>query len=80
MTPCLHLKVGSSRSTTLYSFLYVHIVKVKWGKERYDDVELNTDEAPEVFKTQLYTLTGVPPERQKVMISGAMITVRRVVN
>ncbi|XP_065890713.1 ubiquitin carboxyl-terminal hydrolase 14-like [Dysidea avara] len=49
-------------------------VKVKWGKERYDDVELNTDEAPEVFKIQLFTLTGVPPERQKVMISGAMIT------
>ena len=51
------------------------IVKVKWGKERYDDVELNTEESPEVFKMQLFSLTGVPPDRQKVMISGAMIAV-----
>ena len=27
---------------------------------------------------QLFSLTGVPPERQKVMISGAMITVREL--
>ena len=55
--------------------IIVHAVKVKWGKERYDDVELNTDEPPEVFKMQLFSLTGVPPDRQKVMISGAMIAV-----
>ena len=51
------------------------VVKVKWGKERYDDVELNVEEPPEVFKMQLFSLTGVPPDRQKVMISGAMIAV-----
>ena len=48
---------------------------MKWGKERFDDVEINTDEPPEVFKMQLFSLTGVPPDRQKVMISGAMIAV-----
>ncbi|XP_075215647.1 ubiquitin specific protease 14 [Lycorma delicatula] len=45
-------------------------VKVKWGKEVYNDVEANTDEDPLVFKAQLFALTGVQPERQKVMIKG----------
>uniref|UniRef100_A0A914VZQ4 Ubiquitin carboxyl-terminal hydrolase n=1 Tax=Plectus sambesii TaxID=2011161 RepID=A0A914VZQ4_9BILA len=44
-------------------------VAVKWGKEKYD-VEANTDEAPLVFKSQLFALTGVQPERQKVMFKG----------
>lgn len=48
-------------------------VKVKWGKELFSDVELNTDEEPVVFKAQLFALTGVQPNRQKVMIKGAAI-------
>ncbi|ENN74687.1 hypothetical protein HUJ04_004806 [Dendroctonus ponderosae] len=44
-------------------------VKVKWGKESYQ-VDVNTDEPPELFKGQIFTLTGVLPERQKVMIKG----------
>ncbi|XP_061418280.1 ubiquitin carboxyl-terminal hydrolase 14 isoform X1 [Lethenteron reissneri] len=48
-------------------------VKVKWGKEKYDDVELNTDEVPIVFKAQLFALTGVHPDRQKVMLKGATL-------
>ena len=34
-------------------------VKVKWGKETYDEVDLNTEEEPMVFKAQLFALTGV---------------------
>jgi ubiquitin carboxyl-terminal hydrolase 14 len=45
-------------------------VKVKWGKENYPDIEVNTDEDPLVFKAQLFALTGVQPERQKVMLKG----------
>ncbi|XP_063225265.1 ubiquitin carboxyl-terminal hydrolase 14 [Bacillus rossius redtenbacheri] len=45
-------------------------VKVKWGKETYPDVEANTDEDPLLFKAQLFALTGVQPERQKVMLKG----------
>lgn len=45
-------------------------VKVKWGKELYPNVEVNTDEEPMLFKAQLYALTGVQPERQKVMVKG----------
>ena len=46
---------------------------MKWGKELFSDVELNTDEEPVVFKAQLFALTGVQPNRQKVMIKGAAI-------
>ncbi|MGH0136495.1 UNVERIFIED_CONTAM: hypothetical protein FKN15_007897 [Acipenser sinensis] len=45
-------------------------VNVKWGKEKFDAVELNTEEIPMVFKAQLFALTGVQPERQKVMVKG----------
>ncbi|KAG5896401.1 hypothetical protein JTB14_022489 [Gonioctena quinquepunctata] len=48
-------------------------VKVKWGKEAYPDIEVNTDEPPLLFKAQLFALTGVQPERQKVMIKGVTL-------
>jgi len=48
-------------------------VSVKWGKELYKDVEVDTTQSPLVFKSQLYTLTSVPPERQKVTIKGSLL-------
>jgi len=48
-------------------------VKGKWGKEDYPDVEINTDEPPLVFKAQLFALTGVNPNRQKVMMKGGTL-------
>lgn len=48
-------------------------VKVKWGKEVYPDIEANTDELPILFKAQLFALTGVQPERQKVMLKGVTL-------
>jgi ubiquitin carboxyl-terminal hydrolase 14 len=42
-------------------------VAVKWGKNKYD-VDLNLDEPPLIFKAQLFMLTQVPTERQKIMI------------
>ncbi|RCN48463.1 ubiquitin family protein [Ancylostoma caninum] len=44
-------------------------VNVKWGKEKYE-VLLDFDEPPLVFKSQLFALTGVPPDRQKVVVKG----------
>ncbi|KAK6052986.1 ubiquitin family protein [Cooperia oncophora] len=44
-------------------------VNVKWGKEKYE-VLLDLDEPPLVFKSQLFALTGVPPDRQKVVVKG----------
>ncbi|XP_076054607.1 ubiquitin specific protease 14 [Oratosquilla oratoria] len=51
----------------------VYKVKVKWGKELYTDVEVNTEEEPMVFKAQVFALTGVQPERQKIMVKGATL-------
>uniref|UniRef100_A0A3Q1F811 Ubiquitin carboxyl-terminal hydrolase n=1 Tax=Acanthochromis polyacanthus TaxID=80966 RepID=A0A3Q1F811_9TELE len=51
----------------------VFTVNVKWGKEKFDAVELNTEEPPMVFKAQLFALTGVQPDRQKVMVKGGTL-------
>lgn len=48
-------------------------VKVKWGRELFPDIEVNTDEEPILFKAQLFALTGVQPERQKVMCKGGIL-------
>uniref|UniRef100_A0A1A9W057 Ubiquitin carboxyl-terminal hydrolase n=1 Tax=Glossina brevipalpis TaxID=37001 RepID=A0A1A9W057_9MUSC len=48
-------------------------VKVKWGREQFPDIEVNTDEGPMLFKAQLFALTGVQPERQKVMCKGGIL-------
>ena len=62
-----------------YSFFWFYYlfsaVSVKWGKEKFTDVECNTEESPELFKAQLFALSGVAPDRQKVMITGAIIKV-----
>eukprot|EP00178_Gracilaria_changii_P010668 TRINITY_DN30_c0_g1_i3.p1 TRINITY_DN30_c0_g1~~TRINITY_DN30_c0_g1_i3.p1 ORF type:complete len:477 (+),score=137.35 TRINITY_DN30_c0_g1_i3:1276-2706(+) len=42
-------------------------VCVKWNKHTFADVQIDPDEAPHVFKSQLWTLTGVPPDRQTVL-------------
>jgi ubiquitin carboxyl-terminal hydrolase 14 len=47
---------------------------VKWQSENYSDIELNTEEQPILFKAQLFALTGVQPERQKVMFKGKIVS------
>ncbi|XP_021829636.1 ubiquitin carboxyl-terminal hydrolase 6-like isoform X1 [Prunus avium] len=48
-------------------------VSVKWQKEMFKAVEIDTTQPPYVFKCQLYDLTGVPPERQKIMVKGGLL-------
>ncbi|CAM6116265.1 unnamed protein product [Calypogeia fissa] len=48
-------------------------VSVKWQKELFPAVEIDTDQPPLVFKCQLFDLTGVPPERQKIMVKGGLL-------
>jgi len=48
-------------------------INVKWGKEQFTDVELNMSEPPLVFKAQMFALSGVQPERQKIMVKGQTI-------
>ena len=38
-------------------------------------MDCNTDEPPIVFKATLFSLSGVQPDRQKVMYKGAVIKV-----
>lgn len=42
-------------------------VNIKWGKQQFPDVVIDTASPVELFKAQLFALTGVPPERQKIM-------------
>ncbi|XP_078428157.1 ubiquitin carboxyl-terminal hydrolase 6-like isoform X2 [Wolffia australiana] len=48
-------------------------VSVKWQKETFPAVEIDTNLPPYVFKCQLFDLTGVPPERQKIMVKGGLL-------
>ncbi|KAI8048039.1 uncharacterized protein B0P05DRAFT_519510 [Gilbertella persicaria] len=48
-------------------------VTVKWNGKKFENLELDTDESPELFKTQIYSQTGVPPERQKIMVKGGIL-------
>ncbi|KFD67661.1 hypothetical protein M514_08517, partial [Trichuris suis] len=45
-------------------------VHVKWGKEKFDNVLVHLDQSPALFKAQLFSLTGVQPERQKIVWRG----------
>jgi ubiquitin carboxyl-terminal hydrolase 14 len=50
-------------------------VNVKWGKEKHE-VEIDEpggDDALDTFRAQLFALTGVPVERQKIMLKGKMM-------
>ena len=59
----------------LKHLMYIFVVNVKWGKEKFSDVECNTDEPPMVFKAQMFALSGVQPDRQKIMVKGAVVKV-----
>ncbi|KAN0076260.1 hypothetical protein V8E54_006402 [Elaphomyces granulatus] len=47
-------------------------VIVKHSGKRYD-VELDPTSSGETFKYQLYSLTGVEPERQKILVKGGQL-------
>ena len=47
-------------------------VQVKWQKDTYD-VEIDKSQPPLIFKQQLFSLTGVPADRQKIMVKGGML-------
>lgn len=49
-----------------------NIVVVKHQGKRYN-VELDPTSTGETFKYQLYSLTGVEPERQKILVKGGQL-------
>jgi ubiquitin carboxyl-terminal hydrolase 14 len=48
------------------------VVVVKWQGKKFD-IEMDTTEPGSTFKFQIFSLTGVPPERQKVLIKGGQL-------
>lgn len=48
-------------------------VSIKWGKQVFNDVELDLSEDITLFKSQIYALSNVPVEKQKVMAKGKII-------
>jgi ubiquitin carboxyl-terminal hydrolase 14 len=48
-------------------------VSIKWGKQLFDNVEVNLNEDISVFKCQVYALSNVPVDKQKVMAKGKII-------
>mmetsp|Transcript_13520 Transcript_13520/g.31109 ORF Transcript_13520/g.31109 Transcript_13520/m.31109 type:complete len:485 (+) Transcript_13520:47-1501(+) len=48
-------------------------VNIKWNKQMFKDVEVSLMDGVEVLKLQLFSLTSVPVERQKVMVKGATL-------
>jgi ubiquitin carboxyl-terminal hydrolase 14 len=50
-------------------------VSVKWSGKKFDDVPLDVTKPARDFKEQLYKLTQVEPEKQKIMIKGGMLKV-----
>ena len=49
------------------------LVNVKWGKQTFKDVEIDTSQDVTSFKTILMSLSNVLPEKQKVMIKGKVV-------
>lgn len=47
-------------------------IQIKHAGKTYD-VDVDEEEKGEVLKMQLYSLTGVPPERQKILIKGGQL-------
>ena len=48
-------------------------VNVKWQKEKYTDVECDTDQTPCDFKALIFSLSGVSPDRQRVMMPSGIL-------
>lgn len=47
---------------------------VKWSGKKYDiDVETQSSEALSQLRAQLFSLTQVPPERQKLLVKGGQL-------
>ena len=53
-------------------FISRSTVSVKWSGQKFD-VPVDPNETGITFKNQLYSLTSVPPERQKIMVKGGLL-------
>ena len=56
------------------------IVNIKWGKQTINDVEVDPTQDALTFKTQVYALTNVPVDKQKIMIKGKVLKVGSILH
>ncbi|KAJ3258242.1 deubiquitinating enzyme [Boothiomyces macroporosus] len=54
------------------STLLLILVIIKWNGEKYN-VPVDLSQPGLVLKTQIFSLTGVAPERQKIMVKGGVL-------
>jgi len=48
-------------------------INIKWGKELFKDIDIDTNEDVMTFRTQIYCLSNVPIDKQKIMIKGKIV-------
>jgi ubiquitin carboxyl-terminal hydrolase 14 len=51
------------------------LVSIKWGKETLKDVDVDVSDDALTFKSQVYALTSVPVDKQKLMVKGKQVKV-----
>ena len=47
-------------------------IKLKWKKDKHD-IDVDTTQSPLDFKVQVYSLTGLPPDQQKLIFRGHIL-------
>jgi len=62
--------MGNSCNSFIMSIFKVNI---KHNKNTYKDVLLDTSESALQFKAQIYALTNVPPDAQKILVKGGKL-------
>eukprot|EP00298_Acanthocystis_sp_HF-20_P006343 c16233_g1_i2.p1 GENE.c16233_g1_i2~~c16233_g1_i2.p1 ORF type:complete len:285 (+),score=99.29 c16233_g1_i2:22-855(+) len=48
-------------------------VNLKWNGQKFDNIDVDVTQPAEVFKMQVFSLTNVPIERQKILVKGKAI-------
>ena len=49
---------------------------IKWGKEKFDNIDLDVNNDVKSFKAIIYSLTNVPIDKQKILFKGSIIKVK----
>lgn len=48
-------------------------MNIKWGKERFENIEMDLDSDVQTFKALIYSMTMVPVDKQKIMAKGKIL-------
>lgn len=48
-------------------------ITIKWAGQKPFDVEVDTEEPGSTLKSQIYSITGVEPDRQKILVKGGAL-------